>query len=114
MQSLQIAISTYIMPPHIQNILSTQLFSAKHLELIDHVLKRENFKNVRSQIKSWFLKRAYPEKLIENEMRKVKFCNEGIKKAKRVKTIPFVVSYHSQLKKSRKNNKSKDLLIKYE
>ena len=31
-------------------------------------------------------------------MRKVKFCKEGIKKAKGVKGIPFVVTYHPQLK----------------
>ena len=49
-------------------------------------------------MKSWFLKRGYPEKLIENGMRKVKFCKEGIKKAKRVKYIPCVVTYHPQLK----------------
>ena len=49
-------------------------------------------------MKSWFLKREYPEKLIENEMRKVRFCKEGIKKAKGVKGIPFVVTYHPQLK----------------
>ena len=49
-------------------------------------------------MKSWFLKREYPEKPIENEMRKVKFCKEGIKKAKGVKGIPFVVTYLSQLK----------------
>ena len=31
-------------------------------------------------------------------MRKVKFCKEGIKKAKGVKSIPFVVVCHPQLK----------------
>ena len=31
-------------------------------------------------------------------MRKVKFCKEEIKKAKRIKGIPFVVTYHPQLK----------------
>ena len=31
-------------------------------------------------------------------MRKVKFGKEEIKKAKRVKSIPFVVTLHSQLK----------------
>ena len=50
-------------------------------------------------MKSWFLKREYPEKLIENKMRKVKFCKEGIKKAKGVKGIPFALTYHPQLKK---------------
>ena len=49
-------------------------------------------------MKSWFLKREYPEKLIENEMRKVKFCKEGIKKAKGVKYIQFAVIYHPNLK----------------
>ena len=33
-------------------------------------------------MKSWFLKREYPEKLIENEMRKVKFYKEEINKTK--------------------------------
>ena len=49
-------------------------------------------------MKSWFLKKEYPEKLIESELRKIKFCKEGIKKAKGDKGIPFVVLYHLQLK----------------
>ena len=50
-------------------------------------------------MRSWLLKRGYPEKLIENEMRKVKFCGQkGIKKAKGVKGTPFIVTYHPQLK----------------
>ena len=48
----------------------------------------------RTEMKSGFLKREYPKKLIENEMRKVKFCKEEIKKAKVVKGITFVVTYH--------------------
>ena len=40
-------------------------------------------------MKSWFLKRGYPEKLIENKMRKVKFGKDGIKKAKGVKDLWF-------------------------
>ena len=66
---------------------------------ISRLCSEENdFKNYRSQMKSWFLKRGYPEKLTENEMRKVKFGKEGIKKAKGVKDIPFVVTYEPQLK----------------
>ena len=66
---------------------------------ISRLCSEENdFKNYKSQIKSWFLKKEYPEKLIENEMRNVKFCKEGIKKPKGVKGIPFVVTYHLQLK----------------
>ena len=56
--------------------------------------EENDFKSYRSQMKSWFLKREYPETLIENAMRKVKFCKEDIKKAKVVKGIPFVVTYH--------------------
>ena len=66
---------------------------------ISELCSEENyFKNYRSQMKPWFLKREYPEKPIENEMRKVKFCKEEIKKAKVVKDIPFVVTYNPQLK----------------
>ena len=43
-------------------------------------------------MKSWFLRREYPEKLTENEM--IKFGKERIEKAKRVKGVPFVVTYH--------------------
>ena len=45
-------------------------------------------------MKSWFLKRGCPEKLIENDIRKVKFGKERIKTAKGVKGIPFVATYH--------------------
>ena len=43
-------------------------------------------------MKSWFLRREYPEKLTENEM--IKFGKERIEKAKRVKGVQFVVTYH--------------------
>ena len=44
---------------------------------ISRLCSEENdFKSYRSQMKSWFLKREYPEKLIEDEMRKIKFCKE--------------------------------------
>ena len=70
---------------------------------ISRLCSEENdFNNYRSQKKSWFLKREYPDKLIENEMRKVKFCKERIKKAKGVKGIPFAVTYHPQLKNLRR------------
>ena len=35
-------------------------------------------------------------------MRKVKFCREGIKKAKGIEGIPFVVTYHPRLKSLRR------------
>ena len=66
---------------------------------ISRLCSEENdFKNCRSQMKSWFLKRGSQKKLIENEMRKVKFGNDGIKNAKGIKVIPFLVTYHPQLK----------------
>ena len=46
-------------------------------------------------MKSWFLKREYPEKLISVEMDKVKFSNiERRSKSKTQKGITFVVAYH--------------------
>ena len=61
---------------------------------ISRLCSEENyFKHYRSQMKPWFLKREYPEKLIENKMRKVKFCKDKV-----VKSIPFIVMYHPQLK----------------
>ena len=66
------------------------------------VYSEENdFKNGRSQMKSWFLKRGYPKKLIENEMRKVNICKEGGgrlkacrgKRLKELKAFPIVVTY---------------------
>ena len=62
--------------------------------------KENDFKNYRSQMKSWFLKREYPEKFIENDMRKTKFCNEGVTKVEGVKGIPFFVTCHPPIKKS--------------
>ena len=47
-------------------------------------------------MKSWFLKKGYPEISIANEMGKVKFCKEEIENAKGVKGITFVVTYHPQ------------------
>ena len=72
---------------------------------MSRVYSEENdFKNGRSQMKSWFLKRGYPKKLIENEMRKVNICKEGggrlkelkacrEKRLKELKAFPIVVTY---------------------
>ena len=46
-------------------------------------------------MKSWFLKREYPEKSISGEMGKVKFSNiERKSNSKTQKGIPLVVTYH--------------------
>ena len=47
-----------------------------------------------SKIKSWFLKRSYPENMIDKEMKKVKFSEKGSKQSKGSKGVPFVVTYH--------------------
>ena len=45
-------------------------------------------------MKSCFLKREYSEKLVEDEIRKFKFCKEGTKTTTGVKGIPFVELKH--------------------
>ena len=50
-------------------------------------------------MKSWFLKRDYPERLIDNEMKKVKFNHYYFMgKHNSKKGIPLVVMYHPLLK----------------
>ena len=46
-------------------------------------------------MKSWFLKRRYPERIIDYEMEKVNF-RENKKKSgiNKRKGVPFVVTYH--------------------
>ena len=46
---------------------------------------------------SWFLKRKYPEKVIDNKMKKVRFFPANLQN-KREKGVPFVVTYHPILK----------------
>ena len=45
-------------------------------------------------MKSWFLNRKYPEKLIVNEMKKVRFFPAILQNKKHEKGVPFVVSDH--------------------
>ena len=45
-------------------------------------------------MKSWFLKRKYPEKLIDSDMKKVRFFPTNLQNKKREKGVPFVVTYH--------------------
>ena len=53
--------------------------------------EENDIKNYRCQMKSLFLKRGYPEKRIDNEMRKVKFCKEGIKRLKELKAYHLLL-----------------------
>ena len=48
-------------------------------------------------MKSWFLKRGYPENMIDEEMKKVKFSEKGSSNSEGSKGVPFVVTYHPSL-----------------
>ena len=70
-------------------------------------LKRKN------EMKSWFLKRAYLERLNDKEMKKFKFNHSHfIGKHNYKKGIPFVVTYHSLLRSLSKTT-SKNLHLLY-
>ena len=59
----------------------------------------ENFVKHKANMKSWFLKKEYLEKLISAEMDKVKFFNiERKSNGKTQKGILLVVTYHPMLK----------------
>ena len=60
----------------------------------------DDFNYHKNNMKTWFKKRGYPESVIENEMKKVKFSNERRQsKRKDDKGVPFVVTFHPLLKK---------------
>ena len=44
-------------------------------------------------MKEWFIKRGYPESVIDKEMKKVRFSEQGQKSKKVEKGVPFVVTY---------------------
>ena len=50
-------------------------------------------------MKEWFIKRGYPESVIDKEMKKVRFSEQGQKSKKVEKGVPFVVTYHPLLSK---------------
>ena len=59
----------------------------------------KDFKEKLSELKSWFLKRGYPERIIDYEMEKVNFReNEKKSGINKRKGVPFVVTYHPKLK----------------
>ena len=45
-------------------------------------------------MRSLFLKKKYPEKLIDNEIKKLKFFSAYRQNRERGKGVPFVVTYH--------------------
>ena len=63
--------------------------------------EEEDFKTHIREIKSWFRKRAYPDKIIEKELGKVSFSYRGSKSNRKNKGISFVVIYHPLLQELR-------------
>ena len=63
--------------------------------------KESDFERNKEKMRSWFVKREYPEypeKLIDSEIRKVKFnIRETNRKNKSKNGVPFVVTYHPLL-----------------
>ena len=51
--------------------------------------REKDFQDPCLQMKSWFLKRKYPEKLIDNEMKKVRFFPANLQNKKREKRVPL-------------------------
>ena len=50
-------------------------------------------------MKKWFIKKDYPELVIENKMKKACFSKQGQTSKKVEKGVPFVVTYHPTLNK---------------
>ena len=45
-------------------------------------------------MREWFIKRGYPESVIDKEMKKVRFSEQGQKSKKIERGVPFSVTYH--------------------
>ena len=50
-------------------------------------------------MKEWFIKRGYPEYVVEKEMKKVCFSKQSQKSKKVEKGVQFVATYHPLLNK---------------
>ena len=59
--------------------------------------EEEDFKTHIGEMKLWFQKRAYPDKIIDKELDKVIFSYRGSKSNGKNKGIPFAVTYHPLL-----------------
>ena len=60
--------------------------------------EEEDLKTYIGEMKSWFQKRAYPDKIIDKELGKVSFSYRGSKSNRKNKGILFVVTYHPYFK----------------
>ena len=99
--------SMYVKPTDRHQYLQVQSSHPKHtkrsivysqtLRVSRACSQEEDYKNYCNQMKSWFLKRSYPEHLFDTEMRKVKFKSREKPEKSKSKGVPFVVTYHPSL-----------------
>ena len=62
---------------------------------VSRICSREmDFQDHCLQMRSWFLKRKYPEKLIDIGMKKVRFFPANLQNKECEKGVPFVVTNH--------------------
>ena len=60
--------------------------------------KESDFERNKNNMRSWFVKREYPEKLIDSEITKVKFNIREINRKNESKNgVPFIITYHPLL-----------------
>ena len=57
---------------------------------------KQDFVDYSEKMKTWFSKQGYPNKIVENEMKKVNF-DDSRSKTKSATGVPFVVTYHPRL-----------------
>ena len=88
----------YYLPAHRNHSNRSVVFS-QALRISRLCSYEESFIKHKASMKSWFLKREYPEMLILAEMDEVKFSNiERKSNSKTQRCIPLVVTYHPLLK----------------
>ena len=76
--------------------------------------EKEDFLKHMSEMKSWLLKRGYPEKIVDQKLRKVNFSKSSPRANKRDKGVCSVTTYHPLLQKvGRIFHRHLDLLYAY-
>ena len=98
----------YVKPTDCDQYLRSQSSHTKHakrsivysqtLRVSRACSKEEDYKNYYNQMKSWFLKRSFPEHLIDTEMKKLKFKSREETKKIKSKGLPFAVTCNMSLK----------------
>ena len=59
----------------------------------------KDFNYHKLKTKEWFIKSVYPDSVIDKEMKKIRFSEQGQKSKKVEKGVPFVVTFHPLLSK---------------